>query len=174
MIIVLSQALAAFWFYRLFKNFNAGQAWALGVWGTVNSIIIMISAISMASAIQIANSTVHVFDDQVILIDLISNLIKHSWNIGGLFFGLWLIPMGYIVITSNRMPLWLGRTLIAGGLGYIISTQIYYMGISHSLLNVLTIPATVGEFWMIGYLLIYGVRPLNDLSGMTDEYSELD
>jgi hypothetical protein len=36
------------------------------------------------------------------------------------------------------------------------------MGFQHALLNVLTIPATIGEFWMIGYLLIYGIRPLNE------------
>jgi hypothetical protein len=58
------------------------------------------------------------------------------------------------------MPLWLGRTLILGGAGYILQTLIYYSGFNHSLLKVLTIPATVGEFWMIGYLLIYGIRPL--------------
>jgi hypothetical protein len=44
-------------------------------------------------------------------------------------------------------PLRLGRTLILGGIGYILSTLISYMGFHHSLLNVLTIPATIGEFW---------------------------
>jgi hypothetical protein len=162
LLIVLSQALAALWFYKLFKGISDWQAWAVGIWGSINAVVIMLSAIAMAGAIQIAGSEVQTFEDKVLLIDLLGQLIKHSWNVGGLFFGLWLIPMGHIIVTSKRMPLWLGRTLILGGIGYILSTLISYMGFQHSLLNVLTIPATVGEFWMIGYLLIYGIRPLNE------------
>lgn len=158
-LIVLSQALAALWFYKLFRSISEWEAWAVGVWGTVNAVVIMISAISMAAAIQIAGSSVQAIDDKILLIELLGLIIKHSWNVGGLFFGLWLIPMGHMVISSKRMPIWLGRILIMGGVGYILSTLISYMGFQHSLLNVLTIPATIGEFWMIGYLLIYGIRP---------------
>jgi len=162
LLIVLSQALAALWFYKLFKGISDWQAWAVGIWGSINAVVIMLSAIAMAAAIQIAGSAVQAFEDKIILIDLLGQLIKHSWNVGGLFFGLWLIPMGNIIVTSKRMPVWLGRTLILGGIGYILSTLISYMGFQHALLNVLTIPATIGEFWMIGYLLIYGIRPLNE------------
>lgn len=159
LLLVLSQALAALWFYRLFRSISDWKAWAVGIWGTINAVVIMISAISMAAAIQIANSSAQSYDDKMVLIALLGELIKHSWNIGGLFFGLWLIPMGHIVVTSKRWPLWLGRVLVLGGVGYIVSTLLYYAGVKHSLLDVLTIPATLGEFWMIGYLLIYGIRP---------------
>ena len=159
LLIVLSQALAALWFYKLFKSISEWEAWAVGIWGMINSVVIMISAIAMAAAIQIADSSVQTFENKIVLIDLLGQLIKHSWKVGGLFFGLWLIPMGHIVITSKRMPIWLGRILILGGVGYILSTFISYMGFNHSLLNMLTLPATVGEFWMIGYLLLYGIRP---------------
>ena len=33
------------------------------------------------------------------------------------------------------------------------------MGINNPLLKFLVIPATIGEFWMIGYSLIFGIRP---------------
>ena len=72
-----------------------------------------------------------------------------------------IIPLGYIITSSKRMPIWLGRTLIAGGIGYLISTSINYIGIESPLISYLTLPATVGEFWMIGYLLIFGIRPEN-------------
>lgn len=161
LLIVLSQALAALWFYKLFRSISEWEAWAVGTWGTVNSVVIMVSAIAMAAAIQIADSPVQAQEDKIVLIDLLGQIIRHSWKVGGLFFGLWLIPMGHIVITSKRMPLWLGRTLVLGGYGYILSTLISYMGVQHPWLNALTLPATVGEFWMIGYLLSYGIRPLN-------------
>lgn len=155
---IISQALAAVWFYKLFRKINESAAWALGIWGIVNSVAIMISAISMASAIDIANSTIHSQEEQVLLVKLLSNLIEHSWGVGSLFFGLWLIPMGYIVTSSKCMPLWLGRILIVGGFGYILSVFINYFGIDSTYSDVLVIPATIGEFWMIGYLLIFGIR----------------
>ncbi len=158
--IILSQALTAIWFYRLFRNINEWAALATGIWGTVNAVVIMVSAISMGAAIKIGLSS-GVMEDKVVLIDLLNNLISNSWNIGGLFFGLWLIPMGYIITSSKRMPVWLGRTLIIGGFGYLISTVIRYAGVSGSWVGTLTIPATIGEFWMIGYLLIFGIRPEN-------------
>lgn len=115
----------------------------------------------MGSAIEIANAPAQTHEGKVLLTQLLGNIITHAWGVGSLFFGLWLIPMGYVVISSGRMPVWLGRTLIIGGIGYILSTFIKYGGVDNSYLDLLVVPATIGEFWMIGYLLIYGIRPLN-------------
>ncbi len=160
-VIIVSQALTAIWFYRLFRNVKEWAALAIGIWGTVNAVVIMVSAIAMGASIKIALSS-RVMEDKVVIIDLLTNLISNAWGVGGLFFGLWLIPLGYIITSTKRMPVWLGRTLIIGGVGYLISTAINYAGISGSWTGSLTIPATVGEFWMIGYLLIFGIRPVKE------------
>jgi hypothetical protein len=163
LVIIASQALAAVWFYKLFIEIKSWAAFAIGSWGLMNSAAIMISAISMGVAIEIANFATPTVQEKVILIKLLSNIISNAWVVGGLFFGLWLIPMGYVVVTSKRMPLWLGRTLIIGGIGYILNTFFNCIGLSHWLIDILTIPATIGEFWMIGYLIIYGIRPVNNI-----------
>ena len=160
--IVLFQALTAVWFYKLFKDSYEWEAWTLGIWGMVNALAIMISAISIASAIGVANSDISAMEDKVLLIEVFQNIISNAWGIGGLFFGLWLFPMGYIVIKSKRMPVWLGRVIILGGIGYLITTVIRYTGIDFSFNRFLILPATIGEFWMIGYLLIFGIRPSNE------------
>ena len=160
--IVISQALTAVWFYKLFKDSYEWEAWTLGVWGMVNALAIMISATSIASAIGVASSDISAMEDKVVLIYVFQNIISNAWGIGGLFFGLWLFPMGYIVIKSKRMPIWLGRVIVLGGIGYLISTVIRYAGIDFSFNRFLTLPATIGEFWMIGYLLIFGIRPSNE------------
>lgn len=157
LLIVISQALAAVWFYKIFRELHTWAAATLGIWGTVNSVVIMVSAISMNSAIDIAHSS-QALQEKIALIQLLSSLITNAWSIGGLFFGLWLIPMGYIVISSGRMPIWLGRILIIGGIGYILQTAINCIGIKSSFISLLVIPATIGEFWMIAYLLMYGIR----------------
>ena len=156
--IIISQALTAIWFYRLFKNIKDWAALATGIWGTVNSMAIMISAIAMGIAIEIALSSQFIAE-KIVIIGLLTTLMSSAWGVGGLFFGLWLIPLGYIITSSKRMPVWLGRTLIIGGIGYLVSTTLNYSGISGSWVGMLTMPATIAEFWMIGYLLIFGIRP---------------
>jgi hypothetical protein len=162
-VIIASQALAAVWFYKLFREIKSWAAFAIGSWGLMNSAAIMVSAISMGAAINIADFNTPSFQEKVVFIQLLSNIISNAWIIGGLFFGLWLIPMGYVVVVSKCMPIWLGRTLMIGGIGYILSTFLNCLGFSHSLMDILTIPATIGEFWMIGYLLFYGIRPLDNI-----------
>jgi len=106
----------------------------------------------------VASST-QALNEKMIMIQLFDQFIKNAWGVGSLFFGLCLIPMGYIVVSSQRMPVWLGRVLILGGVGYFISTFITYMGVRSPWVEMLVFPATVGEFWMITYLLIFGIRP---------------
>lgn len=157
-LIVVSQALAAVWFYKLFKDIRHVAAWSLAAWGMMNSAAIMISAMAMGGAIEVANNS-QILNEKVTMIHIFSQFIRNAWGVGSLFFGLWLIPMGYTVVSSKRMPVWLGRVLILGGFGYLANAFVQYMGISGPWVDVLAIPATVGEFWMIAYLLIFGIRP---------------
>jgi len=156
-VIILSQALAAVYFFKLFKDVNHFAAWCLAAWGMMNAAAIMISAMAMGGAIQVANTELPV-NEKLVMVQIFVQVIKNAWGVGSLFFGLWLMPMGYIVLSSQRMPVWLGRTLIVGGIGYIASTFLNYGGLEYSWIDLLTIPASIGEFWMIGYLLIFGIR----------------
>jgi len=157
-LIIISQALTAAWFYKLFKTIDDWAAWSIGLWGMVNATIILLSAVSIASAINISNSSMDIAN-QIVMIELLSSLGTNAWGAGSIFFALWLFPMGYVITKSKRMPLWLGRILIIGGVGYLLSTVLGYSGVDSSFVELLTIPATIGEFWMIGYLLVYGIRP---------------
>ncbi|MBL7857443.1 MAG: DUF4386 domain-containing protein [Cyclobacteriaceae bacterium] len=156
-LIVIFQALAAVWFYKLFKDIQHVAAWSLAAWGMVNAVAIMISAMAMGGAIEVATGT-QTLNEKVLLIQMFSLFIRHAWGVGSLFFGLWLIPMGYVVVSSQRMPVWLGRILLLGGVGYIASAFTNYIGLDDPWVGFLSMPATVGEFWMIGYLLIFGIR----------------
>jgi hypothetical protein len=83
----------------------------------------------MNSAIEIANSSLPNLQEKGIMIQLLGQLITNAWLVGGLFFGLWLMPMGFIVISSGRMPNWLGRILFIGGIGYILQTIVICAGV---------------------------------------------
>jgi hypothetical protein len=159
LIIIVSQSLAAFYFYKLFVNRDAPAALAILIWGTVNAVLITISAVSMSAAIDFAQNNTLTIQDKLPLLQLLNNIIGHAWSVGGLFFGLWLLPMGYIVIRHKTMPAWLGYTLLLGGLGYLLQTFLKSAGYQNSYLGFLVMPATIGELWMIVYLIIWGIRP---------------
>lgn len=160
--IVVAQALAAIWFYKLFRSINHVAAWALAIFGILNAVAIMASAAFLGTAQTIAfDPGVAIGGDAAGTVQLMYELSTNSWGVGALFFGLWLIPMGYVAATSGRMPVWLGRILIVGGVSYVLSAFAKYgiSGIDSWLVDSLAVPATIGEFWMIGYLLTVGIRP---------------
>lgn len=160
--VVITQALAAVYFYKLFRPINPTAAYATATFGMVNAVAIMASGAFMATANSIAeDASLAPSGDAVGTVGLMYELSANSWGMGALFFGLWLIPMGWVAVTSARFPRLLGWTLVVGGVGYVLSGLIEY-GIADApggIAAALAFPATIGEFWMVGYLLTKGIRP---------------
>lgn len=159
--IVVAQAGAAVWFYKLFRTTNQTAAGSIAAFGLINAVAIMASAAFMATALAVAgDNSLAPGGDAAATVQLMYELSTNSWGIGALFFGLWLIPMGYLAATSELMPVWLGRILVVGGFGYMLSAFIGY-GLADApgwVVEGIVIPATIGELWMIGYLLVVGIR----------------
>lgn len=78
-----------------------------------------------------------------------------------IFWGLWLLPFGWLVYRSGFLPKILGVFLIAGCFGYVIDF-IGTVGIpgynDTSIGNYITKPATLGEISICLFLLIIGVQ----------------
>lgn len=162
--VVVSQALAAVWFHKLFRRTNPTAAWSLAAFGLVNAIAIMAGAVFLATALAVAGDPgLAPGGDAAATVQLLYELANNSWGMGALFFGLWLIPMGHLARTSGYMPPLLGHILVVGGVGYVLSALVDHglAGAPAWLVGGLTIPATIGEFWMIGYLLAIGVRAVD-------------
>ena len=156
LLIVVMHTLTAVWFYRLFRTADPLAAAGIAVFGMVNAIVVLISAAIIATAAQIALDPVGDAAATVQVLYLISN---NLWTVGGLFFGLWLIPMGACVLRSGWMPRVLGWILVGGGVGYVLSAFLAFLAPdAQVVIDALVYPASIGEFWMIGYLLIRGVR----------------
>ncbi len=159
--IVVTQALTAVYFYKLYRSVRPIAGVAVAAFGLVNAVAIMASATFLATAAATANNPALVAgSDPVATVGLLHQLSTHAWGIGALFFGLWLIPMGWAAVTTGRFPVALGWILIAGGAGYLLSALVDYALANPPSLLVegLAFPASIGEFWMIGYLLSRGIR----------------
>lgn len=156
MSLVVLQALTALWFFRLFRTVDAFAAAAIAVFGLMNSMAVLVSATFLAAALDVAHSPIGDTAGSAHLMYMVSD---NLWGVAALAFGLWLIPMGWCVLRSRWMPRPLGWLLIVGGAGYVLSAFVSYMAPGVDALAAgLTVPASVGEFWTIGYLLIRGVR----------------
>ncbi len=157
MALVVLQVLAALWFFRLFRGVDAFAAAAIAVFGTLNSVALMGSAASLATGLEAA---VGGNDWGVATPQVMHGLSESFWGVGNLFFGLWLVPMGWCVLRSRTMPRPLGWLLVGGGAGYVLSGFATFLLPQASVLaDVLVAPATVGELWMVGYLLVAAGRP---------------
>ncbi len=73
-----------------------------------------------------------------------------------LFWGLWLLPFGWLVVRSGFLPKVLGVFLVLGGLGYVAQVfwQILVPGTGFP--DFLLFPAAVGEIGICLWLLVAG------------------
>ncbi len=163
LLVVLTQALVAVWFFKLFRSVSTTAAGSLTAFGLINSTAILCSAAFLVTALAVALDPALSSGGAAATVQLMYEVSGAFWGVGALFFGLWLIPMGYLVVVSKWMPRPLGWILIGGGVGYVLSAFVVYVvpDAPGALEFGLTVLATVGEFWMIGHLLMKGVRSGN-------------
>ena len=158
--VVLTQALVAVWFYRLFRSVSSVAAGSIAAFGLVNAAAILTSAGMLAAALDVStDASLAVDGGAAATVQLLYVVSGHLWVVGGIFFGLWLIPMGWLARHSGWMPAPLGWFLMVGGVGYVANAfLVYLLPDAGAALDLITVPATIGEFWMVGYLLARGVR----------------
>jgi Domain of unknown function (DUF4386) len=148
LVLVAFQALTALWFYRLFNKVNSFASVMIAIFGTINAIMIL-----MSSAFWLAALNASITKDSVSMIYNLFSMHDSLWLVANLFFGLWLLPMGYLMshVMSSKI---LSNLLFVGGTGYIVSAFILILLPEQTTLaGLLALPATVAEFWVIGYLL---------------------
>lgn len=94
------------------------------------------------------------------LAGLFLELYGKGITINELFWGLWLIPFGLLVIKSGFFPKILGYFLLLGGAGYMAGslTSLLFPDFGGVVLQYGTIPADIGEFGMMITFLITGFK----------------
>jgi len=84
----------------------------------------------------------------------------YGFLIAQIFFGLWLVPLGYLAYKSAMFPRALGVLLIVGGACYLLGLLAVFLvpDVGEAINGFVTIPSAIAEISMVLYLLIKGVR----------------
>lgn len=76
------------------------------------------------------------------------------------FFGLWLIPLGLLIVRSGFLPMTIGWLLVTGGVGYVIDVLAHFLApqLSPTLTPIATAPSGIAEIALIFWLLVKGAK----------------
>lgn len=88
------------------------------------------------------------------------NIHEHGLIIVEIFWGLWLLPFGWLVVKSGVFPKILGILLIIAGCGYVITSFTFLLFPHYGELveQYAAVPEGIGEILMILWLLIMGAK----------------
>lgn len=149
---------------RLLKKVNENHALLMVTLVVVSVPISFLIILNEVAALILLSDAdfLKVFEpDQLnALMMLFLDLYKHGIFIVEIFWGLWLFPFGLLVYKSGYIPRIFGILLIFGGFGYVIASFTYLLFPSYGPIvsPIVTIPSAVGEFSIILWLLIKGVK----------------
>lgn len=146
--------------YRLFEPVNKTMAGLMVVLISVGVAIAMLNELNQFAALLLLGSAdslaafsaaqLHAFAA------LFLDLYEHGFVLAHIFFGLWLFPMGYLVIKSGFVPKVIGVFLLIAGVGYLVDFTLFFLfpeiGVTVSEYTF------VGEVLLLLWLLVMGVN----------------
>ena len=155
--------------YLLLRHVNELVARAMVVFVAVSVAIMCLNLLNQFVALRIATADGYAsaFGGSNELTGLFAGMHHDGYLIAQIFFGLWLAPLGYLVVKSGWFPKALGVLLVAGCFGYLADTfvQLFAPSVADGIEAFVLAPAAIGELAFIGWLLVKGVlvRERDDL-----------
>lgn len=151
--------------YHLFRNLNEFYARIMVVLALVSVPISFLNLQNKFSILSLINKDEYL--NIYSLEHLQSNVMfyLHQYDNGislvSVFWGLWLLPFGYLIYKSGLLPKILGILLMLGCFGYLINftgniliKNYTELGIS----KIVSLPASLGEIGTCLWLLILGAK----------------
>lgn len=142
--------IAAVWYlYKLFYSTFKDAMLLTAIFAFLGIPIAMTS-----TAFQLAVFDVMSDPEQVVLF---LKLNIRGTMIATIFWGLWLLPLGYMIIKSPLFPKVIGWLVVVAGIGYTMAAFAYFLGIKGVAIDALEF-LTFGEvIWML-WVLIRGAN----------------
>ena len=150
--------------YLLLKHVNKSAASTMVVLVAVGAAIVCLNDVFQFESLRIATDNAYAAAlgnaGSNALVLLLLDIHHYGFLIAQIFFGLWLVPLGYLAYKSGMFPKALGVVLIAGGACYLVGMLAVFLipDFGEKINTFITIPSAIAEIWMLAYLLVIGVR----------------
>lgn len=131
-------------------------------WANKNLGILMVCFALVSIPITMYNdvhklSALALLDQPQQMMDVLE-LHARGMSISTIFWGLWLFPLGQLVIKSGYMPKLVGWALFLGGIGYTMGSILTILDIKTDTLFTITEAMTFGEIIFVLWLIIGGFK----------------
>ena len=152
--------------YILLKHVHQSAARAMVLLVAVGAAIVCLNDVFQFESVRIATERSYATAFSAAgtsgLVLLLLEIHHYGFLVAQIFFGLWLVPLGYLAYKSAMFPRVLGGALIAGGTCYLVGLLAVFLVPDFALgerINIMvTIPSAIAEISMVVYLLVIGVK----------------
>ena len=149
--------------YRLFENVDRHRARQLVALVLVSAALILVGVVFNAVALIVFRggdflATLDQHTRETIGMLLI-RLHGQTNDVNEMFWGLWLLPFGWLVARSRFVPRWLGYWLLLDGVCWVVLAGTDFLAPAYSkMLFRVFQPAFMGELAIMLWLLIVGAK----------------
>ena len=164
LIMATAYFLFAFTTYHLLKSVNVKHAQVMLLSVVIAVCILCLNTFNQVAASLIINNDQYLkafeTDQLQALATFFMKLHSKGYMIAQIFYGLYLIPLGYLVYKSGVLPKIIGVCLILGGAGDLIDFVRFFLFPNYQsvILQNITVPANLGEFSLCLWLIVVGVN----------------
>jgi len=139
--------------YALFKDVHRVAAVAMLTMNAVSVALQSLNLVNHAGAMLAAQRGA----DELAVLFL--DLHGVGYLIAQVFFGGWLIPLGFLVVRSGMVPRLFGYALVVGGVGYLLGLVVELLAPgADAMALTLGMLGGISEIAFLGWLLVRGVR----------------
>ena len=149
--------------YKLLKPVNKNHALLMVIFVLVSVPIMFINMLNHFAALLLLSGANYlaVFEaDQLhALVMLFLDLLDHGTLIAQIFWGIWLLPLGYLVFKSGFLPKILGILLMIAAFGYVAGSFASFLFPNYDgIIELVYYEPAIAEILFVFWLLIRGVN----------------
>ena len=159
LVVFLADVALAVVLYQLLKPISRTLSMTAAAFRLTQTAIIAMNLLNMFNAVRILDDADYLQTfgpDRVESLALLSlDTHRYGYILGLTFFGVATMIIGYLAITSQRMPTPLGVVLSLAGAGYVIDSAMFFMipGYDGAVSPIVLAPAVISEAWFALWLL---------------------
>ena len=149
--------------YFLFKRINKFLLQIALTFVIIQTAIIAVNLLNQASPLLLLSNDAYLNTFQpnqlATLAQLSLNVQGIGYAIGLVFFGMYCLLVGYVIVKSKMIPSILGILYLISGMGYLINsfTMLLSKDFANPIFTYVAIPIFIGELSLCLWLLIKGV-----------------